>query len=159
VPDDAAVPVVSVHAATKALGARVRMTAGGPVVVVAAVIERGGRLLVTRRLRGTHLAGQWEFPGGKCEDDESHVECLVRELREELGVAAEPGSEILVTEHAYPDRTVRLHFRRCAIAGEPRPILNQEMRWVRRDELGALEFPDADRALIALLSRPPASPS
>ena len=79
--------------------------------MLAAVIERDGRFLVTRRLEGTHLAGLWEFPGGKCEPGETHEACLARELMEELGVVATIGDEILVTEHAYPERTVRLHFR------------------------------------------------
>ena len=131
------------------------MTAGSPIVVVAAVIERDGRLLVTRRLEHTHLAGKWEFPGGKCDHGESHEACLARELREELDVEAVVGDEILVTEHDYPERTVRLHFRWCAIDGEPRPMLSQEMRWVTRDELSALEFPEADRDLIAALTGAP----
>ena len=58
---------------------------------------------------------------------------------------------LLAIEHAYPTRTVRLHFRTCAIHGEPQPLLGQEMQWVRRAELGALQFPDADRELIELL--------
>lgn len=125
-----------------------------PVIVIAAVIEReDGRLLVTRRLQDTHLAGTWEFPGGKCEPDESHEDCLRRELREELDVGASVGDEILVTEHAYPERTVRLHFRACAIDGEPRPALGQEMRWVRREELHELTFPEADAELIRRLTR------
>jgi mutator protein MutT len=123
-----------------------------PIVVVAAVIERDGRLLVTRRLEDTHLAGTWEFPGGKCEPGESHETCLARELREELDVEAVVGDEILETEHAYPERTVRLHFRWCRIDGDPRPMLDQEMRWVARSELAALEFPEADRELIAALT-------
>jgi 8-oxo-dGTP diphosphatase len=129
--------------------------AGRPtIVVLAAVVEReDGRLLVTRRPRGTHLAGLWEFPGGKCEDGESHVACLARELREELDVASDVGEELLVTDHEYDDRVVRLHFRLCRIAGEPRPMLGQEIRWVERGDLKDLEFPPADQALIELLSQ------
>ena len=89
------------------------------VVVIAAVIERDGYLLVSRRLMGTHLAGLWEFPGGKCEPGETHDACLARELTEELGVDSTIGDEVLVTEHAYPERRVRLHFRHATIAGEP----------------------------------------
>ncbi len=122
------------------------------IVVLAAVIERDGRFLVTRRLKDTHLSGCWEFPGGKCEAGESHEACLARELVEELAVQSEIGAELLVTEHAYPSRTVRLHFRRCAITGEPQPLLGQEMRWVTREEMRSLEFPEADRDLIALLA-------
>ena len=121
------------------------------IVVLAGVIERDGRLLVTRRLEGTHLSGYWEFPGGKCEPGEAHESCLQREILEELDVAAEVGGEILVTEHEYPSRTVRLHFRWCRIQGDPRAMLGQEMRWITRDELGGLQFPEADRELIDLL--------
>jgi mutator protein MutT len=121
------------------------------VVVLAAVIERAGRFLLTRRLKDTHLAGYWEFPGGKCEPDETHEACLNRELREELAVAATIGDEILATEHAYPDRTVRLHFRQCEISGEPAPQLGQEMRWVARHELKTLQLPPADDELIEIL--------
>lgn len=127
------------------------MTTPRVIVVVAAIVERGGRLLVTRRVDGTHLAGLWEFPGGKCEPNETHEACLARELREELDVDAVVGDEVLTTEHAYPERVVRLHFRRCAIAGEPRAMLGQEIRWVTRAELGDLAFPAADAELIERL--------
>jgi 8-oxo-dGTP diphosphatase len=123
-------------------------------VVLAGVIERDdGRLLVSERAPGTHLAGFWEFPGGKCEPGETHEQCLRRELLEELGVEAHIGAEILTVEHAYPDRVVRLHFRRCRIEGEPRPMLRQRVRWVERRELRTLRFPAADRDLIDLLSQ------
>jgi mutator protein MutT len=121
------------------------------IVVVAAVVERGGRLLVTRRLKGTHLAGLWEFPGGKCEPGEAHEACLLRELEEELGVEAAVGPEMLVTEHAYPERTVRLHFRKCHISGEPRAMLGQQVKWIEKRDLAAEDFPAADRQLIRML--------
>jgi 8-oxo-dGTP diphosphatase len=121
------------------------------IVVTAAVIERDGALLVTRRQAGVHLEGYWEFPGGKCDPGETLAACLARELREELEVEARVGAELLATTHAYPERCVELHFFRCELLGEPRPLLGQEMRWVRRDDLHALEFPPADAALIRLL--------
>ena len=121
------------------------------LVVLAAVIELDGAFLLTRRLKGTHLAGTWEFPGGKCEPGETHEACLRRELEEELGVVARVDEEIFTVTHAYAERTVELHFRRCTLTSEPRPILGQEMRWVQRAELQTLEFPEADRELIALL--------
>ena len=126
-----------------------------PIVVVAAVIERDGRFLLTRRLERTHLAGYWEFPGGKCEADETHDACLARELLEELNAEAEIGREILATEHAYPERTVRLHFKACTLRTEPTPLLGQEMRWVPRGELRSLSFPDADQELIEMLAANP----
>jgi len=121
------------------------------IVVLAGVIERDEAFLLTRRLGGTHLAGTWEFPGGKCEPGESHEACLRRELAEELGVDAEVGDEIFAITHAYAERTVELHFRKCSIAGEPRALLGQEMRWVPRAELHTLQFPEADRELIERL--------
>ena len=121
------------------------------IVVLAAIIEDRGRFLVTRRLDGTHLGGLWEVPGGKCEPAETHEACLSRELREELDVLSTIGIEVLVTEHAYADRVIRLHFREARLHGEPRPALGQEIRWVTRQELTTLEFPPADRDLIELL--------
>jgi mutator protein MutT len=122
------------------------------IVVLAAIIERDARFLLSRRLEGTHLAGLWEFPGGKCEPGETHEDCLARELREELGVESTIGDELIVTEHAYADRTVRLHFRRCTISGAPQPLLSQELRWVTKTDLRALDLPEADRALVDLLA-------
>ena len=126
-------------------------SARAPLVVVAAVIERDGRFLLAAASTGTHLAGLWEFPGGKCDPGETHEACLRRELREELGVESDVGAEIVVTEHAYPERTVRLHFRRCRIEGDPRHLLGQELRWVTREELTTIELPEADRALVEVL--------
>ena len=122
------------------------------IVVAAAVIEREGRYLVTRRQPDTHLAGQWEFPGGKCEQGETLRACLCRELREELNVEATIGTLVLTTTHEYPGRRVELHFIRCGIEGEPAPQLGQEMRWIRREEFHGLEFPPADAELIRLLT-------
>jgi 8-oxo-dGTP diphosphatase len=122
------------------------------IVVVAAIVERDGRYLLSRRLKGTHLEGLWEFPGGKCAPGETHEACLARELVEELGVGSTVGKEILAVEHEYPERAVRLHFRMCTIEGEPQPMLGQEIRWVPSSELRSLEFPAADATLIDLLT-------
>jgi len=122
------------------------------IVVTAAVIDRDGRFLVTRRQQGVHLEGYWEFPGGKCETGEALDACLARELREELDVEAHVGEEVLVTTHPYADRSVELHFFRCELRGEPRPLLGQEMRWATREELATLEFPPADDELIQRLT-------
>jgi 8-oxo-dGTP diphosphatase len=123
------------------------------IVVVAAVIEDRHRFLLTRRQPGTHLAGMWEFPGGKIDPDESHDAALRRELREELGVDLEVGELVHETTHAYPDVTVALYFYRCRVIGAPQPLLGQEMRWVARGELPSLGFPPADTELIELLTR------
>ena len=122
------------------------------IVVVAAVIESNHRFFLTRRQPGVHLAGMWEFPGGKIDEHESHASALKRELREELGVDADVGDLVFETTHAYPDRTIALYFYRCTLAGQPQPLLGQEMRWVRRDELRSLGFPPADTELIEKLT-------
>ena len=124
------------------------------IVVAAAVIERDGRYLVTRRQPGVHLAGQWEFPGGKCEPGETLRACLFRELREELNVEASIGDLVLTTTHEYPERRVELHFIRCGLDGEPAPQLGQQMRWIRPEDFDALEFPPGDAELIRILRTP-----
>jgi mutator protein MutT len=123
------------------------------IVVVAAVIEDGGAFLVTRRQKGVHLAGLWEFPGGKVDDGETHHAALVREIREELDVEIDVRELVFHVTHAYDDRTVALYFYRCRLIGEPRPLLGQEMRWVPRADLATLGFPPADEELITLLTR------
>lgn len=123
-----------------------------PIIVTAAVIERDAHFFMTRRLKGTHLAGMWEFPGGKCGDDESLVASLERELTEELGTRSVIGDEIFTVEHVYPERTVRLHFFSTTLLDEPKALLGQEMRWVSREELRDLQLPEADRGLVELLS-------
>ena len=122
------------------------------LLVAAAVIERDGRYLITRRQAGVHLEGQWEFPGGKCEPGETLHACLRRELREELNVDVTVGDVLLTTTHDYPERRVELHFVRCGLEGEPAPQLGQEMRWTPPEELNALEFPAADAELIRMLT-------
>ena len=122
------------------------------VVVAAAVIRRGDGYFVTRRQAGVHLEGYWEFPGGKCDEGEALEACLAREIREELDAGVRVGRELLAITHEYPERTVELRFFECELEGEPRPMLGQEMRWVRRSELGVLPFPPADAELLALLT-------
>lgn len=124
------------------------------VHVVAAVIERDGRYLITRRLEGTHLAGLWEFPGGKSLPGENPADALRRELKEELGVEAAVGEPIETVDWSYPEKSVRLRFFRCTLAGEPAPLEGQEMRWVAAGDLPSYSFPEADATLIARLSRP-----
>ena len=123
-----------------------------PIVVVAAIIERDNAFLLTLRPEGTHLAGHWEFPGGKVHDHETHAEALRREVFEELDAVVVVGDLAHTITHAYPEKTVQLFFYRCDLLGEPKPMMGQEMRWIPKGELNALPFPDADRELITLLS-------
>ncbi|MBM3807451.1 MAG: (deoxy)nucleoside triphosphate pyrophosphohydrolase [Acidimicrobiia bacterium] len=126
-----------------------------PVVVVAAVIERDDAFLLTLRQDGAHLAGHWEFPGGKVHEGETHAEALRREIFEELDAVARVGDIVHEVTHAYPGKTVRLFFYRCELAGAPKPMMGQQMRWVPRSELVTLPFPEADRELIAHLTGRP----
>jgi 8-oxo-dGTP diphosphatase len=121
------------------------------VAVVAAVIAEDGRFLVTRRLRGTHLEGFWEFPGGKIDVGETHEVALRREIREELGAEVQVAGLILSTTHSYTERTVLLHFYRCTLLSEARPLLGQEMRWVDGAGLAGMKFPPADGELVKQL--------
>lgn len=123
------------------------------VSVVAAIIEQDHQFLVTRRQPGVHLAGLWEFPGGKIDPGERHEMALRREIREELGVELEVVDLVYHTVHAYPDRKVSLYFYRCRLKGTPQSLLGQEMQWVAAKDLPSLDFPPADRELIELLTQ------
>lgn len=119
------------------------------VVVVAAVIERGGRVLISQRRQGVGQPGRWEFPGGKREAGESDRSALARELAEELGIEVRIGRRIW-TRAAGP---LHLRFYGCGwLAGQrPRPLGNAQFRWVRREDLASYDFPPADRELVAEL--------
>ncbi len=123
------------------------------IVVVAAVIESDHHFLLTRRQPGVHLAGLWEFPGGKIGPNEAHAAALRRELKEELDVEIVVGERVHHTIHSYDERDIELHFYRCDLKGEPRPLLGQQMRWVPRAELPTLGFPPADTELIEMLTK------
>ena len=122
------------------------------IVVVAAVIEHADRFLLTRRQDGVHLAGHWEFPGGKVGAGETHAAALRREIIEELDTDVVVHELVLETSHEYPERTVTLFFYRCDLLGTPKPILGQEMEWIPRAQLSSLLFPPADDELIRLLA-------
>ncbi len=122
--------------------------------VAAGIIHREGRYLIARRRPGVHLAGFWEFPGGKREAGESLAECLQRELFEELSIRVDVPIPYQMIRHEYQDRTVELHFFRCAIEqGDAVPVECEEIRWVLPEELTRFEFPPADRVIIDALQR------
>lgn len=124
------------------------------VRVAAAIISRQGRYLIAKRKAGVHLAGFWEFPGGKCEPGESLENCLRRELQEELDVIISNPVPFEIVHHSYPDKTVELHFFRCSISGgvaEARECA--EIRWVSREDLHLYRFPPADEPVLRALER------
>ena len=121
-------------------------------VVAGLVQDEAGRYLVTRRRSGSHLAGLWEFPGGKREPGESLEAALGRELTEELSAHFVVGDKVDAVRWEYPERTVVIHFYRCRLAaGTIEPREAQAMTWVAPERLGELDFPPADRELIARL--------
>lgn len=123
-----------------------------PLRVVAAVVRRGGRVLLTQRPPGKHLAGKWEFPGGKLEPGESAVDGLERECLEELGVDVRVGARLATLDHDYGDRCVRLIFHDCHIVrGEIRHLEVADHRWLPVEELHDVDLPPADAPLVPLL--------
>ena len=126
--------------------------AGKPIDVAAGLVFHQQKLLITQRSPGTHLAGLWEFLGGKREPRETFEECLARELREELGI--DIGCVHLFEEiiHNYPERTVRLRFFLCRLAqGQPQAIGCAAFEWSTRDGLPKRKFPPADERLLCRL--------
>ncbi|MEK6586381.1 MAG: (deoxy)nucleoside triphosphate pyrophosphohydrolase [Nitrospirota bacterium] len=124
------------------------------IEVAAGLIHRDGRYLIARRKPGVHLAGFWEFPGGKREMGESLTECLQRELFEELSVRIDQPIPYRVIRHDYLDQIIELHFFLCAIEqGEPVPIGCEEIRWVYPEDFTEFTFPPADYAVIDALRR------
>jgi len=122
------------------------------IVVSAAVVIEAGRVLLTQRKSGTHLAGAWEFPGGKVEPDEDPRAALARELREEIGVTAEIGAIVEVTFHRYPQKSVLLLFYEARLApgsAAPAPLDVAAVRWAAAEELRDELFPPADVAVLA----------
>ena len=123
--------------------------------VSAALVFRGGKLLITRRHANSHLGGLWEFPGGKREAHETFEQCLVREIREELGVVIAVGELFEEIAHDYPEKSVHLKFFICRLlSGEPQPLDCAAVKWVDRLELDAHEFPAADSRLLEKLKSP-----
>ena len=120
-----------------------------PVHVAVGVLRRAGEILLTRRLAGTHLAGYWEFPGGKFEPGESPLQALIRELHEELGIAVETTVPLIRHRHTYPTRDVVLHtFEVTAWQGEPRGLQGQALRWLPADTIDPADLPPADVPLL-----------
>jgi len=142
--------------AASAAGARVR--------VVAAALFRWGpgdpsgadrsSVLIAQRPPGKHMAGRWEFPGGKVGPGESDFTALQRELREELGIEVTLATHCLTLTHAYPDRTVELSMWTVdQFQGEPRALDGQRIKWVAVRQLGAEDILEADRPFIEALQR------
>jgi 8-oxo-dGTP diphosphatase len=118
--------------------------------VVCAVIERDGRILACKRRAGGHLAGLWEFPGGKVEQGEAADAALVREISEELAVQVVPGAAMRPVVWNYGRGPIRLLPYRCALAGgEPQPLEHEAIRWCDAADTAALDWAAADVPVLA----------
>ena len=125
------------------------------IEVSAALIFRDGQLLITQRHAASHLGGLWEFPGGKREAGETFEQCLVREIREELGVVISVGELFEEIRHDYPEKSVHLKFFICQlISGEPQPLDCAAVKWIDQAGLDTHEFPAADAQLLEKLKSP-----
>ncbi len=124
------------------------------VVVAAALIFKDGKVLITRRKKDSHLGNYWEFPGGKKNEGEALSACLIREVREEIGIGIKVGEEIQSATHQYSDRKVNLHFFFCEWeSGEIEAAGCQEYLWIERKALDQFAFPPANSELIEKLKK------
>ena len=130
------------------------------LVVAAVLYDAGGRVLIAQRPPGRHLAGRWEFPGGKVGAGEAERQALARELREELGVEVHAARPFMRLSHAYTDRTVELSLWIVErFTGTPRGREGQQLKWVAPALLAAEDILEADHAFVAALEDlpPPAA--
>lgn len=124
------------------------------IPVVAALIVRDGRLLIARRPEGKHMAGRWEFPGGKLEKGESPEKAIEREIREELAAEIRAGRVYQAIAYSYPEKDVLLLFYAASVvSGEPRPVEEAEIRWITLEELDEYTFAPVDAMLVERLKR------
>jgi mutator protein MutT len=120
--------------------------------VTAGLLWREGRVLITKRPEGKHLAGFWEFPGGKQERGETLETCLEREMKEELGIEVRVGKHLYTVHHEYEDRKVSLHLFSCThLEGDLKPLDFQEIEWVSHEDLSHYRFPSPDLELLRWL--------
>jgi 8-oxo-dGTP diphosphatase len=121
-------------------------------VLVGLLADSSGRFLISRRQAAQHMAGAWEFPGGKKRDDETRLEALNRELAEELGITVERAEPLLELVHDYPDRQVKLDVWLVReYRGEPAGLEGQPLRWVEVAALGEVGLLEADRPIVDAL--------
>lgn len=128
-------------------------------VVAAAVFNQNGCVLIAERPAGKHLAGRWEFPGGKIAAGESDHDALRRELREELGIEVAQPEHFMTLTHQYADRGVELRLYVVPeFAGSPRGLDGQRLQWVVLDELDHVDLLEADAPFVRALQQrgPPA---
>lgn len=121
-------------------------------VVAGALFDSDGRVLIARRPHGKHMAGRWEFPGGKLSTGETESQALLRELREELGVAVAECRHFMRLSHEYDDRIVELSMWLVDVfTGEPAGLDGQELKWVAVAGLAEEDILEADAPFVSAL--------
>jgi 8-oxo-dGTP diphosphatase len=124
------------------------------LVVAAALYDGSGRVLIAERPPGKHMAGRWEFPGGKVNPGESEADALVRELREELGVEVLASRPFMRLRHSYDDRDVELSMWIVEdFRGEPQGLDRQRLKWVQPERLFEEDILEADQPFIGALRK------
>ncbi len=122
--------------------------------VTAGLLWKEGKVLITKRPQGSHLAGFWEFPGGKQEPGESLEECLQREIMEELAVDVKVDEHLLQVDHDYDTKSISLHLFQCSrMRGEPRPIGCDVMAWVDPEDLDRYKLPPPDLQVLSFIKK------
>lgn len=124
------------------------------VHVAVGVIINGDNIFLTKRHQNAHQGGKWEFPGGKVEEQETVAQALYRELKEEVGIEILSAQALLVIEHDYGDKLVKLEvFLVDNYSNKPKAQEGQEQAWVNIDELTTLDFPEANKVIIKKLQQ------
>lgn len=124
-------------------------------VAAGVVSDAEGRVLLLQRLPGKHLAGKWEFPGGKLEPGETVTQALIRELREELGIEVLASAPLISIPWRYPEKSVRLHALQVTQwHGEPRAREGHPLRWTHVWDMDVAAMPAADAPIVAALRLP-----
>ena len=119
---------------------------------VAVIWNNKGEVLIDRRPEDGLLGGLWEFPGGKLEPKETVEDCIVREIKEEIGIEIAVGSHLITVDHAYTHFKVSLMVHHCQyLSGEPQTLACEEIRWVKLDTLNDYPFPKANKQIIEAL--------
>ncbi|MBD1925237.1 8-oxo-dGTP diphosphatase MutT [Trichocoleus sp. FACHB-90] len=121
---------------------------------VAVIWNEQRQILIDRRRPGGLMGGLWEFPGGKIEPGETVVECIKREIKEELGIEIEVGDRLIVIDYTYSKFSITLNVHHCQhLTGIPQPIESEEVRWVTLDQLDQYPFPAANIQIINALRK------
>lgn len=121
-------------------------------VAAGVLVDADGRVLLAERPAGKHLAGRWEFPGGKLEPDETPAAALARELHEELGIVARAAAPLFELSWNYGELQLQFYVRRVTLwDGEPLPLENQRLQWMAPERAVRAWLAPADRRMLELL--------